>query len=314
MPLHPDRDLGGFSLGGDGAKHEPSLRVRVRLAVQMLFPTKSGRLLLLNQLQTIPHPDSSQALAKVALYAPEESIREMAIQALRVRRLEDFENVLVSGLRYPLPRVAENAADAICRLGLSARALDGMPEILTWRDPRQPIGLVGERLAPLPGVVVSEVVKIPHHRNCALCHPPARPSHPPRFASVPVRNETPMLAPNGMFTFGRDYGNSAAVRLAIRFDQTFLRQDFSLVEPSNPSDPHSPAIRFDYVVRERDLSDHEARLAESHFKMKPPHYWATLRVLRKLTGKDDSTNDDQWRAHIRKLLDRSEDRRFFSSR
>jgi len=61
-------------------------------------------------------PEATRALARAAVFSPEEDIRTKAIEALASRPGSESTDVLVAGLRYPWPAIARNAASAIVKL------------------------------------------------------------------------------------------------------------------------------------------------------------------------------------------------------
>jgi HEAT repeat protein len=75
------------------------------------------RLELVEYLGTLSCADSTRALARMAIFSQEANIRASAVKSLKLRRDCDYTDVLVSGLKYPWPQVAEAASDAIVQLG-----------------------------------------------------------------------------------------------------------------------------------------------------------------------------------------------------
>ena len=60
--------------------------------------------------------EATQALARIAIFAPEEWIRHLACDVLRLRDTNPATDVLLQGLRYPWPAVARNSGEALVRL------------------------------------------------------------------------------------------------------------------------------------------------------------------------------------------------------
>src|SRR5205085_1803797 len=82
--------------------------------MQMLAPQPAGlRSGLVGHLAKIDNADATRALAKLAVFAPEDSVRLPAVEALKNRNKNDYTAILLEGLDYPWPAVAERAADAI---------------------------------------------------------------------------------------------------------------------------------------------------------------------------------------------------------
>jgi hypothetical protein len=265
------------------------------LAKQRLFALNAeGRMALVQLLQATPLSDVNALLAQVALFAPEPDIRAVALQALSVRRDADYGAVFLEGLKYPLPSIANNAADAIIKLEMMQLA----PSIAEMLD---------DLKGPIPATVdgrleVPEVVKINHARNCVLCHSPAslsspKPLRPTAFAAlVPNPMEPlPSIRPY--------YGNDDPSK-SIRFDVTYLRPDFSLlmaVEGHYAKWPKQQ--RFDFIVRTRVLRPDEAAAFEAArpFLPRSPNREAALRALRELTGEDAGDSSKAWIEVLKEL-------------
>ncbi len=89
--------------------------------------------------------------------------------------------------------------------------------------------------------VVRELVRTNHLRNCLLCHAPSQSRDDPVRGLVPSPGQSPSSVPyyeggNGQF---------------VRADITYLRQDFSVVQPVARAAPWPAHQRYDYVVRTR---------------------------------------------------------------
>src|SRR5262249_6905138 len=140
---------------------------------------------------------------------------------LKARREKDYTDIMLKGLRYPWPAVAKRSADAIA----SMQRTDLIPELLTILDEPDP-RLPQQKKQGWTGVTVGrEVVKVNHHRNCAMCHTPMGSGVVPASAltaEVPIPGQA----------FGErsgGYGRSSTPELMIRVDVTYLRQDFSVL-------------------------------------------------------------------------------------
>ena len=260
------------------------------LAKQRLAPLNAeGRMALTQILQATPLAEVNVLLAQIAIFAPEPDIREAAIQSLKVRRDEDYGRVFVEALDYPLPSVANNAADAIIKLEL--RSL--LPKIAAALDDLD--GQVPHKTDK--GLEVREVVKINHSRNCMLCHSPAEAKFKELQNSIsltaPVPNPLrPLPAPAPTSYYG-----STEPERAIRFDVTYLRPDFSLTLPAGSAYSQWPENqRFDFLVRTRILAADEAAAFEAarRFLPRSPNREAALRVLRELTGQDAGSSSEAW--------------------
>ena len=262
----------------DPARADLFIRTQIAALMQILaVESPEMRLGLVNYLAGITHSETTQALARMAIYSPEEKIRDAAIEELKSRPEKDYTDILVKGLRYPWPAVAQRSAEAIAGLGRK----DLMPElnvVLTAADPRMPtVKMVdGKNVA-----TVRELVKVNHLRNCMLCHAPAERNSPRSapIASVPVPGES--LPPPAL------YSQSSSSELTIRFDVTYLRQDFSALLPVEDAKPWPTMQRFDFLVRERKLTVDEAK--EYRAKLIPrdgetsPYRQAAKAALRELS-------------------------------
>src|SRR5262249_22232664 len=135
-------------------------------------------------------------------------------------------------------------------------------------------------------VVVNELVRVNHHRNCVLCHAPGNTndvSPETLTAGVPIPGE-PLTSPQGPYQATRP-------AILVRLDVTYLRQDFSVLLPVADANPWPEMQRFDYLVRTRELTDEEAKVYQEQFgKSDPtrpnPYQRAALAALREMTGRD----------------------------
>jgi hypothetical protein len=276
----------------DKALAEHVTLARIAALMQMLAPESAEvRLGLVKYLTGVPHVEATKALARLAIYSAEDDVRHAAIDSLKVRREKDYTDVLVKGLRYPWPAVAKRSADAITRLGRT----DLVPElvaVLDEADPRLPA--VREK-GGKKAAVVREMVRVNHHRNCMMCHAPGNPetmSESAITAEVPVQTQ-PLPSP------AQGYRQSSS-ELMVRIDVTYLRQDFSAMLTVPDAHPWPEMQRFDFLVRERVLSDDEAvvfrdKLTPKEPGVLSPYHKAALAALRELTGKDAAPTAEAWR-------------------
>ncbi|HWG47630.1 MAG TPA: hypothetical protein VN688_33005, partial [Gemmataceae bacterium] len=192
---------------------------------------------------------------------------------------------------YPWPVVARRAAAAIAKLERSD-LLPQLVDLLEAPDPRAPVMReVKEKRTP----VVRELVRVNHHRNCLLCHAPGntgKVSPETLSAAVPVPGE-PLNPPSGGY-------NNSRPEILVRIDVTYLRQDFSALQPIADAAPWPEMQRFDFLVRERTLTDDEATAYRE--KLTPrepgefsPYQRAALAALRDLTGRDTEPTPQAWR-------------------
>lgn len=276
----------------DKALAEHVTLARIAALMQMLAPESAElRVGLVKYLAGVPHVEATRALAKLAIFSAEDDVRSAAIESLKVRRDKDYTDILVKGLRYPFPAVAKRAADAIAGTGRSD-LIGELVAVLDSDDPRLP----QEKGKAL---VVREMVKVNHHRNCMMCHAPGTGDAVPSWAvtaEVPVQGQ-PLPSPS------EGYRRSSP-DLLIRIDVTYLRQDFSVMLAVADGHPWPELQRFDFLVRERTLTANEAatyreKLTPKEAGVLSPYHKAALAALRELTGKDTAPTAAAWR----KLLD-----------
>lgn len=265
---------------------------RIAALMQMLAPESAElRLGLVKYLTAVPHVEATKALARLAIYSPEDDVRAQALESLKVRREKDYTDILVKGLRYPWPAVAKRAAEAVAKLDRK----DLIPElvaVLGETDPRLPTtkDADGKKIS-----VVREMVRINHHRNCMMCHAPRDPvttAAGALTAEVPIPGQ-PLPTPF------QGYGSSSP-DLMVRIDVTYLRQDFSAMLPVSVENPWPESQRFDFLVRERKLTceeadEYRAQLALKEPGMLSPYHKAAVAALRDLTGKDTAPTSEAWR-------------------
>jgi hypothetical protein len=266
---------------------------RIAALMQVLMPESSGvRLGLVKYLSTVPHVDATKSLARLAIFSAEDEVRKAAVDALKLRRERDYTDILVQGLRYPLPAVARRAGEAVVKLERND-LLPKLVDLLEEPDPRAPtVKEVNDKRVP----VVREVVRINHHQSCLLCHAPAntgKVAAETLTAAVPNPTE-PLSAPS------QGYRNPTSADTTVRIDVTYLRQDFSLLQPVADANPWPEMQRFDFMVRTRTLTDEEAAAYREQFDTREPgwpspYQRVALAALRDLTGRDAEPTPEAWR-------------------
>jgi hypothetical protein len=268
---------------------------RIAALMQILAPEAPDlRLGLIKYLSGVTHVEATRALARLAIYSPEEDVRRHAIDALKVRRERDYTDVLLTGLRYPWPAVARRAAEAAIKLERND-LLPQLVAILDEPDPRTPVvkEIDGKNVP-----VTRELVRVNHNRSCLMCHAPGNTdtiSADTLTAPVPVPGE-PLTPPLD------GYNNSLnSPDLLVRLDVTYLRQDFSAMLPVADAAPWPEMQRFDFLVRERILSADEAASLRKDLEPREqgriaPNRRAALLALRELTGKDTAPTAEAWRS------------------
>lgn len=270
---------------------ETILLARLAALTQILMPMAEMHPGFVKHLSALSHAEATRALARLAIFSGDAEVRKEALDALSVRRERDYTAILVEGLRYPWPAVAQRAAEALVKLE-RADLLPKLLDMLEKDDPRSPVEqeVKGKRVP-----VVRELVRVNHHRSCLMCHAPGntgKVSPDAVSAEVPVPGQ-PLNSPSGPY-------NASRQEILVRVDVTYLRQDFSALQAVADANPWPEMQRFDFLVRERVLSDDEA--ANYRAKLKPraegefsPYQRAALAALREMTGRDTEPTPQAWR-------------------
>jgi hypothetical protein len=240
-------------------QHRDDLEVaRVAALMQVLGPEPAAlRLVLASQLSKVSHKEATVALAKMVLFSVEEDVGLAAVKALKTRRKEDYIPTLMQGLRYPWPDVAQRAAEALVRLE-NTEVVPQLVDLLEEADPRLPVSM---EVNGKQTTFVHELVRINHHRSCMLCHAPADCTNENTQQSriVTLAAQVPLpTEPLGWMARSGYYGSNTHPEIFVRFDVTYLRQDFSLLLPVPDAAPWPNQQRFDFLVRKRAVSAKEA--------------------------------------------------------
>jgi hypothetical protein len=205
--------------------------------VQMLqAENASVREVLIETLARIDGKEASVALAQRAVFDLSPQVRQLAVEALQSRPLKDFQQVLTDALRWPWKPAADHAAEAIVALELKELT----PELLAILNEPDPVLPFTKKVNGTERTFVKELVRLNHFQNCLLCHAPSISSQDLVRGLIPTPGQTPApeyyAARTGQF---------------VRADTTFLRQDFSVVQPVANPGTWPVHQRFDYVLRER---------------------------------------------------------------
>jgi hypothetical protein len=244
-----------------------STEVLARTLVQLLqVEAEPSRRLLIGELADLPGAAAGTRLAERALYDLSAAVRQDAVAALKRRPPEQFRQVLLDGLRHPWQAVADHAAEALAALD-DRRAVAELVPLLEAPDPAGAIFDPARK-----GYVVREIVQLNHLRNCSLCHEPSTSPSDPLRGKVPTVGEPlPVLYyqdPSGDF---------------VRADVTFLRPDFSVMQPVADADPWPSEQRYDYLVRTRAATVQEQAARNDRRGRDYPQRQAVLFALRALT-------------------------------
>jgi hypothetical protein len=253
--------------------------------VQMLQPESHfDRFALVSTLQAIKGSEASVALAQRAVFDLSPLVREAAVRALKDRSPSEYRSVLLVGLRHPWRHAANHAAEAIAALN-DRGIVTELIALLDQPDPCQPFKNKDDKW------VVKELVRVNHFRNCLMCHAESQSQYDPLRGRIPVPGEP-------IRTGERYYGGTGGF---VRADVVYLKQDFSVIQPVPRSeterrlDAWPERQRFDYVVREKLLSDADlAALKKKDGGGSYPQREAVLFALRELTGIDAGASSSDW--------------------
>jgi hypothetical protein len=238
-------------------------------------------------------PDSAVAaavLARRAVFDPSAEVRQEAVAGLHSWPAADYLPVLLSGLRYPWPPANYHAAEALAALGAEA-AVPDLVRVLDAPDPCAPFEAEegGQRV-----LAVRELVRLNHHSSCLLCHAPSFAQDD--LVRAPVPSPLEPLPPPTRYYGGR---RTTAGGLFVRADITYLRQDFSEVQPVENPGPWPNRQRFDFLVRVRRLAEGEVQAWRGRERPTgplslPASRQAAAFALRQLTGLDGGCTADSW--------------------
>jgi hypothetical protein len=239
---------------------------------------EAKRFLLVRELARIPSEEATTQLAVRAVADLSPEVRRAAVAGLGRRPWQQYGPVLLRGLRYPWPPVADHAAVALRALG-PQEAVAPLVDLLDLPSPSDP--------APDAGTgqyAVRELVRLNHLRNCLLCHAPSADK-----ADGAVRGLVPTPGEALPVAYYESQDGDYA-----RADRTFLRQDFSVKLTDDGAAPWPCEQRYDFVTRVRTLPPGQATglpAASGDY----PQRGAVLYALRGLTGKDGGESSARWR-------------------
>lgn len=222
---------------------------------------------------------ASEALVRWAVFDLEAANRAAAVDALRGRDSALVVAQLLRGLRYPWPRAAEHAAEALVALGHRS-AVPSLIALLPLADPDAPFV---PSLSSKTGPYRHEMVRTAHARNCVLCHRPSTQTIDLVRGAVPDPSRPlPTALTPQYYTGGSRF---------VAAGTTYLRQDFSVVQPVPPREPWPDELRFDYFVAVRPAASSNTTTSSDS-----PYRRAVLFALRELTGHDLGDTAESWAA------------------
>jgi hypothetical protein len=261
----------------------------VRALTQILGPEHlSYRLELVQNLKRSNRTEATTAIARAAVFDPDGDVRVAAIKALKETNKQhagEVTEILRQGIRYPLATVAWHTAQAMIALDRKDLVAD-LAAVLGDPIPGDP----EERQAPdgTETHVVREVVKINHHRNCLLCHPPSQTGNIKEVPGViPIPGIPFPTSPKEAYGQAQSSGEPM-----VRADTTYLRQDFSVMMPVENAAPWPEMQRFDFLVRTRPVTGKELTVLQEKVKARPAghlseHQKAAVQALTRLSGHEN---------------------------
>jgi hypothetical protein len=277
---------------------EPELgKARIEEVVVPLMQVFQGedrrlRISLVRLFSHVNDPAASAALARLAIFDLSPNVRELAVRVLPGRPRTDYRQVLLDGLRYPWSPVANHAAEALVALR-DREVISRLVGILDQPDPMAVV-LTKDREPTVP-----ELVCVNHLRNCALCHAPSQDRKDPIRGLVPISGQA---LPTGVY-----YEEDRWPGPFVRADMTYLRQDFSALQPVRNHGKWPANQRHDYLIRRRQLTALEVARIRSAPKANQgqaasyPQREAVLFALRELSGMDAGTSAADWRKALARL-------------
>jgi hypothetical protein len=181
-------------------------------------------------------PGATAALVQWAVFDTDAANRSDAIRALIGRDRTVVTEQLAKYLRYPWLPAVQHACEAIVALD-GTKAIPALLAAKALPDPDAPYEVrLPDRAG---GVFRQELVRVNHARNCLLCHAPSQVSKEPLQAAIPDP-ERELPSPGS-----RAYYSGSEL---IAASTTYLRQDFSAMQPVESPGLWPARQRYDYFV------------------------------------------------------------------
>src|SRR5262249_27798850 len=140
---------------------------------------------------------------------------------------------------------ADHAAEALVALD-DRDAVPALKQLADAPDPTAPYYDWTQKT-----YVTREVVRINHLGNCLMCHAPSTSQNDLVRGRIPTPGE-PLPPPVQYY--------ESQEGIFVRADVTYLKQDFSVIQPVEHNGAWPQMQRFDYVVRTKPLT--QEQLAE----------------------------------------------------
>jgi hypothetical protein len=236
--------------------------------MQMLPPEHKGiREVLVEQLAGIDHKRSTEGLAKLAVFDLSADIRAEAVKQLGKRPAEDYRAILLSGLHHPWAPAADHAAEALVALE-DRDALPALQKLVKEGNPSQAYYDNKDQAWKM-----NELVRVNHLSNCLMCHAPSKENEDLIRGRIPSPGAP--LPPISQY-----YQDSTGP--FVRADVTYLRQDFSVMQPVKNPGPWPVKQRFDYVVQTRPATTAEIAAKVENPNATYPQREAVLYAIKEL--------------------------------
>jgi hypothetical protein len=260
----------------------------VAALTQILGPEgKTMRTNLVQRLKLSNRPEAIKAIARAAVFDADGETRIAAIKAIKDEHKEQsvqVTEVLMHGIRYPLAIVAKRSAQAMIALDRK----DLLPQLAAVLGEPAPGDPVETTVNDHKVNVVREVVRINHHRNCLLCHPPSQTGSTQEVPGViPIPGSPFPSSPREAYGNAQSHGEPM-----VRADTTYLRQDFSVMMPVENAAPWPELQRFDFLVRTRTVEGKELAALQQKMRVRAADYLSenhkvVVRVLSELSGQQN---------------------------
>lgn len=270
----------------------------VAALAQILGPEKKSlRTDLVHRLGASNRAEATRVIARAAVFDLEGDVRMAAIKVLKEKKKQrdaDVTEVLLHGLRYPMSVVAKHAAQAMIMLDRK----DLLPQVADVLDEPSPGDPIEVTVNDQKVHAVREVVKINHHRNCLLCHPPSSQQAPESEVPgvMPIPGSPFPSSPKEAYGKAQSFGEPM-----VRADTTYLRQDFSMMWPVENAAPWPQMQRFDFLVRTRPVEGRELAALQAKMQARGADFQsenqkAAIRVLTELSGQQNvAANAAAWK-------------------
>lgn len=260
--------------GADGRWAKPEAVPCVRQMMQA--EGRDVRRLSVELLRDIPDAGATEGLIQWAVFDLDPANRAAAVDALRTRDRAAVVARLLVLLRYPWPRAAEHAAEALVALDAKEAVPDLAAQLpLPAPDAPAASGLPGEGRT-----FRRELVRVNHAKNCLMCHAPSAETTDLVRGAIPdpTRPIAPPVTP-GYYTAGNQFVSASS---------TYLWQDFSAAQPVQNPGPWPAHQRFDYLVAVRPARAGEASAEPEAYRA------AALWALRELSGQNRGDAVELW--------------------